>query len=223
MIWRRILLLAIIVITAILGANAQRLSIKTGLSLANMHAKANRNTISSHYEINHGVTLEAAVEFPIYKTFLFETGLQISTEGTKFKQDFDYWQASEEYYSDIDLYYANFPFRTKVYFSKWKLKFYGTIGAYYGIGLYGNTEHTFYLEEGNRIENTKIKWGDDEFGDNFRRIDYGLTFGGGLEYNNYIFSINYNYGLKNISPFVSGGISAYNRVIGISAGYIFQM
>lgn len=62
---------------------------------------------------------------------------------------------------------------------------------------------------------------DIEFGtDSYKRMDYGLGFGGGIEYGRFIGKLNYQLGLANI--FDNSEVKVRNRVFQISIGYIIS-
>ena len=72
-------------------------------------------------------------------------------------------------------------------------------------------------------------WGDDiiyldssdEDNDDLKRLDMGLTFGGGVEINAIMLGISYDLGLANISSYQQDGATSKNKVLKFSVGYRF--
>lgn len=204
---------------------SQIFGVKGGLNLANMLVK-DEGKIDT--KMITGFNLGATAEFPITEMFSFETGLQLSTKGTKrtinlsSHNDYIYEYKAKLTYLDI-------PLTAKATFDVSGVKLYGVFGPYIGIGLGGQT-----YEDG---EGTKIKWGSyqgtdeldfDDNGnliydesDDFKRLDYGLIIGAGVELKAIQIGLTYGLGLANISPDTSDGIKVSNRVLGISVGYRF--
>lgn len=222
---KRILITCLLLIS-LLCVNAQKINIKTGFNLATFYSENNDRIISSDFDTNSGLSIGVNIEYPINKTFAIETGMQFSMEGTEIhnKREITFGGLGQEISTnlDIDLYYMNVPFNAKVYIVNSKVKVFGLLGAYWGIGLYGNKELSILSYSDSDTEDEKIKWGDDSENDDFRRFDYGLNIGTGIEANRFLLSINYNYGLENISTYIKNGTAFYNRVLTFSIGYVIK-
>jgi hypothetical protein len=220
------IIITCLLLVSLLGVKAQKINVKTGLNLATIFAENNDEIASSDFETNPGLSIGVNIEFPINKIFAFETGMQFSMEGTQIneKKEMIYGGLSTSVSADIDLdlYYMNVPLNAKVYLTNSKVKVFGLFGAYLGVGIYGNYESNISILGDSKTENTKIKWGDDSENDNFRRFDYGLNIGAGSEFNRFLFCVNYNYGLANISPYVKNGSTINNRVLTFSIGYVIK-
>ncbi|HZK95253.1 MAG TPA: porin family protein [Prolixibacteraceae bacterium] len=218
------LLIFALMLTMTSEGYSQIFGVKGGLNLANMQAKDDIGNLDT--KMITGFNLGATAEFPLSKMFSFETGLQLSTKGTKRTEsspngiDTDY---------KAQLTYLDIPLTAKATFDVSGVKLYGVFGPYIGIGLGGQT-----YEDG---EGTKIKWGSyqgtgeldfDDKGnpiwddsDDFKRLDYGLIIGAGVEIKAIQIGLTYGLGLANISPDTSDGTKVSNRVLGISVGYKF--
>ncbi|MGB5989481.1 MAG: porin family protein [Marinifilaceae bacterium] len=220
------ILITCLLVVSLLDVKAQKITVKTGFNLATFFAENNDDIVSSNFETNPGLSLEANIEFPINKTFAFETGMQFSMEGTQIhgKNEMVYGSLNTQVLSDIDmdLYYMNVPMNAKVYLKNSKVKVFGLFGAYWGVGIYGNNESKISILGDFEINNTKIKWGDDSDSDDLRRFDCGLNIGAGSEFNRFLFCVNYNYGLANISSYVKNGNAVNNRVLTFSIGYVIK-
>lgn len=97
------------------------------------------------------------------------------------------------------------------------LPLYGVLGPYAAIGINGKDIIDIYsggISERNVYKN--------QFDSNglWKRLDYGLQAGAGIQFGKYVFELNYSYGLANISrhsPHVEK-----NRIIGLTLGYKFK-
>ncbi len=91
-------------------------------------------------------------------------------------------------------------------------------GPYLGLGICGkdigsessNGEMTSWSD--------RIEWGSGQT-DLFKRLDYGLVFGTGVQIKHIQVNVSYGLGLANISSLSS--LKIHNRVTEISAGYKF--
>lgn len=220
------ILITCLLLVSLLGVKAQKINVKTGFNLATIFAENNDEIISSDFETNPGLSIGVNIEFPINKTFAFETGLQFSMEGSQIHKNMEkiYGGLDHSVWGnlDIDLYYMNVPLNAKVYLINSKVKVFGLFGAYLGVGIFGNKELKILTLDDSDTDNAKIKWGDDSENDDFRRFDYGFNIGTGCEFNRFLFCVNYNYGLANISPYVKNGSTINNRVLTFSIGYVIK-
>ena len=66
-----------------------------------------------------------------------------------------------------------------------------------------------------------VEWGSDKEKDDLKRLDFGLTMGGGVEINSIQIGLTYALGLANISSYTDYGTKINNRVLGLSVGYKF--
>lgn len=214
----------------ITSVSYSQLVVKAGLNFANMSYKDNYGTLDN--KMVTGIHFGATAEFPINEMFSFETGLLLSTKGSKRTEStpygIDYDYKGKPTYLDI-------PLTLKVTKDMNGIKYFGIFGPYIGIGIGGQI-----YEDG---EGEKIKWGshigtdelitddngipilddNDQFvwddSDDLKRLDYGLIIGGGVEINNFQIGLNYSLGLANLSPDKSDGLKVSNSVFGISVGY----
>ena len=91
-------------------------------------------------------------------------------------------------------------------------------GSYIGIGLSGTIKGEVIVDGLTTSQEIDIEWGSDIDSD-FKRMDFGLIIGAGVELNSIQIGLNYSLGLANISP--QTNVKVNNRVLGISVGYKF--
>lgn len=194
--------------------SAQKFGAKAGLNLSTLVVKDNSDTYSDNFKMKPGFHLGATAEFPINETFAFETGLLLSTKGTKE----DYSESGYDYSSVVNLYYVDIPLTAKAYYKIGSVNIFGLLGPYIGIGLSGKTK---YQETGSDDYTETVNWGNDSENDDLKRLDFGLTFGAGVVISSFKVGLSYNLGLKNISADTGDGFKINNRILGISLGYKF--
>lgn len=202
------LLLVVIIIMPRIDLYAQTFGIKGGLNLSNTLEKDNTQTYND--KMIPGIHLGATVAIPLSGESIFlEPGILFDMKGSKY-QETNY---SEKYV----LYYLDIPVNLKVVFGSNKIKVYGTLGPYIGVGLSG--KDTWTLSGVKSSES--IKWGNDANNDFLKRLDYGVGIGAGVIVSNVSIGIGYDLGLANIASDASGGYKINNRVLQISIGYLF--
>lgn len=190
---------------------SQEFGIKAGLNLSNMHIVYDR-MLSNDSNMKTGFHIGATAEFPLTEIFSLETGLLLSTKGfIEEVKDFNYKVIFNPLYLDI-------PLTVKASSYIGGTKVYGMFGSYVGIGLSGTIKGEVIVDGVTTSQEIDIEWGSDIDSD-FKRMDFGLIIGAGVELNSIQIGLNYSLGLANISP--QTNLKINNRVLGISVGYRF--
>lgn len=192
---------------------AQNFGIKAGLNLSEIRLSNPYENYNDYLKMNPGFHIGPTVEFPITESFSIESGLLLSTKGRKviIKESMDNF----EYKEKLNMFYLDIPLTAKAALDIGSFKIYGTFGPYIGMGLGGKSKFTIDDE----TSSESVKFGSD----GLKRLDYGLTAGGGIKFNDIQIGIIYGLGLANISNTANffQGSKQYNRVLGISTGYNF--
>lgn len=198
--------------------NAQTFGIKGGLNLANMLDKDDDETYSNDYSMNPGFHLGLTVDIPFNDFLSFEPGLLFTTKGMKYEDEI----LGADVTAKANLYYLDIPLSLKASHDLGGgLKMFGAVGPYVGLGLSGKLKGTVEYQGEKETEEEDIKWGSDEDEDDLKRLDMGLTFGGGVEINSIMIGISYDLGLSNIAAYQDYGSTSKNRVLKFSVGYRF--
>jgi hypothetical protein len=188
-----------------------------------MLMKDDNTTFSTDFMMNPGFHIGGTVEFPMGNVFSIEPGLLFSTKGyiDEYKEDI-HQVGVIEYKNKTNLYYLDVPVYAKASFDVGdNVKLYGALGPYLGVGLWGKMKSETILNGKKETFNDDVKWGTDAENDHFKRVDFGLNAGAGVEFYSVLFEVSYGYGLLNICPYTDNGFKTNNRVLGISAGYKF--
>jgi hypothetical protein len=202
---------------------AQTFGIKAGLNMSTMSIVDNEvtvpyNTHNENFGLNPNLHLGVILELPLY---YFQTGLILSSRGYKSSYTENFGETPLISTEKHNLIYLDIPLTTRIPFSLGGYNLYGLFGPYAGIGLFGNTKKVVTFNDLVEKEKEPILWGDNGATDDFRRLDYGLVFGAGIQLRSFQLTLSYNIGLENISPDRDMGSDLNNHVIGLSAGYLF--
>ena len=201
---------------------SQEFGIKAGFNSSNMHVVDDGSIVSEDFNMRTGFHIGATVEFPLTEMFSLETGLLISTKGVISKEllteeDMGF---NFEYKVNLSPLYLDIPVTAKASFDiGGGAKIYGVFGPYAAIGLSGKIKQEESINGATTSEEIDIEWGSDIESSNFKRMDFGLIMGAGVELNSIQIGLNYSLGLANISP--QTNVKIRNRVLGISVGYRF--
>lgn len=194
--------------------------VKGGLNLSSVLLKGDESSgvdVKSKPGYHVGIT----AEYPVSEIFVFETGILLSNKGFKGSSENTHGGDLYKYNSTINLLYVEIPLTAKTYFNVGQSKIFGALGPYIGLGLSGKSKgEVIFRGETNSIEHD-INWGSSQ-GDDFKRLDYGLTAGAGIEISSIQIGLCYNLGLANISTITDNGLKIRNRVFGLSVGYKFR-
>jgi opacity protein-like surface antigen len=198
-----------------------RFGIIGGLNLSNIRVKDSERTFSNDFKYKPGFHVGVTAEFPISKSVAFETGLLISTKGTKNSIKEADIGVIYESKSSINLLYLDIPITAKTYYNIGSSKIYGAFGPYIGFGLSGKSKSETILNGESESDKQDVKWGSGD-SDDLKRLDFGLTVGAGMEFNSFLIGLSYNFGLANISAVTDYGQKINTKVLGLSIGYKFK-
>lgn len=202
------------------GVLAQTIGVRGGLNLANFCVEDDVETYSDDFEMNPGFHVGVTANFPLAGIVSFETGALLSTKGYKYTFEETFEGESSKYDLKMNLLYIDIPLMAKANVDVGGAEVFGALGPYVGVGLSGKYKgETTIMGEKETLEED-VSWGSDE-DDDLKRLDYGLMAGIGVEVSNIQLGVYYAYGLANISTMDENGFHMSNRVLSVSAGYLF--
>lgn len=196
---------------------AQKIGIMAGLNLSNMLMEDDEGTYSDDFKMLPGFHAGIIAEFGS-KALVFQPGLLISTKGFKVSGT----EEGFEYEGKMNLLYLDIPLAAKAYYDLGSAKLFVLFGPYIGVGLSGKTKYESTIMGLTVTDEEDVNFGSDEENDDFKRLDFGITGGAGVEISSFQLSINYAMGLANISAYTDGGATTKNRVVGISLAYFIK-
>ena len=206
-----------------LNVSAQKLGIKAGLNFSNMLEKDNAETYSEDYKSRTGIHLGAVAEIPVTEMFSFEPGLLLSAKGYKVKESGTEDGETYDISQKVNTLYLDVPLSLKANFTLGKIKAYGLMGPYFGLGLSGKfTDEYTYDGETEKVE-FDINWGSDSEKDDLKRLDFGWNVGAGVTFNSLQAGLAYGIGLANLAPGSEGSYRVKNRVFSLTVGYYLPL
>jgi hypothetical protein len=208
------LVIMVIVLAMATVSYAQTIGLKAGLNLSTMLIKDDNASYDDSFRMNPGFHIGATAEFPIIDVLSIETGFIFSTKGFAYSEEILMVLIEGK----MDLLYLDIPLNAKITVGAGNAKIYGLMGPYVGIGLAGTSEGTISSLGITIDDDSVIEWGPD--GD-LRRFDLGFNAGVGVIVNSVQFGLSYAIGLANISTNANNGYHANNRVLSMSAAYMF--
>lgn len=218
----KIFVLFLFCLTVSTESFAQTFEVKAGMNWATMLSKDDVETYSDKYQMVPRLLLGATAEFPLAGLFSFETGLLLSSKGYKSDTYYPIPTYEGEYipvYDNRTLNYFEIPLSLKATAKFKNLPFLFTLGPYIGLGLNEKATRSEYNWEEEVYERKTYnnQMGKDS---HWKRLDYGLQAGAGVEIQKIVMRLHYSYGLANISQVSS--IRSKNRIIGLMLGYKFS-
>ena len=192
-------------------ANAQLKFIpKVGISIANVALKSGSITITPDSKI--GLQFGGALEIGVSDMFSIQPELLFIQKGYKLED--------KGVTETRSLNYLEIPILAKVQFGTDQIKFHVNAGPSLGIIISGADKE----EGGGKPTISRdLTIGSTE-NDDIQRTDFGLQFGGGITFSNFVLDLRYGLGLSNIANSPSGfDFTAKNRAIGITVGYVVAL
>ena len=237
---KRIFKTILILIVLFLGfnSNAQSILFKGGLNVNSLKSSTTDANITN--ENSYGFHLGATVDLPLTNLFSLETGLILNNRGGKmvFDSQSEIMASSNDVIDPLSTTPKPLPMETEITASLYYLdiplllrgnlklneniKLFGTFGPYLGIALKGTSEietnmPTELIEmfdyEAPSKEDVEIGSENGQM----KRLDSGLSFGTGIEFNSIVLGLSYDLGLMNTTN--SETDKTNNRVFKISLGY----
>lgn len=197
-------------------ANAQTFIVKAGFSMADMKEKGD-GVIVPDYDMKPGFHAGVAADIPLSSYFSIEPALLYSNKGFKYKGNFlgsDIDVSTNLHYLDIPV---NFKASTQM---EGGIRIYAAAGPYMGIGMAGKGKVKITGQGTSQEVNEDVEWGSED-GYILRRLDFGATFGAGVEVKQIQIGLSYDLGLANISASQEDNSSTKNRVLKLSVGWMF--
>ncbi len=196
---------------------AQNFGIKGGMNLATMLSKDNGNRYSDNFLANSGIHFGFTVEFSLNDVVALSSEILLTNKGLKN----NYNEGDSRISSDIKLYYIDVPVMLKARYN-WgnDKKIFWATGPYQGIGISGQSQTTTEFQAERVCEKNNVEWGSNE-NDDFKRLDWGWTFAGGIQIEEVELGLSYDLGFANIAAKQQNGNIARNRVVKVSIAYQF--
>ena len=206
------LLFAVAAIVIFLPVRGQfRYGLQGGVNLATLIAK-NYNNSFAHNLFRPGFNASPFVEYACWDYLSLKSALILETKGTNATYHSDTLKAN----GSTNLLYLDIPLLAKGNFKVGVFTVFVDAGPYAGIGLTGRGKLVTPYSNISR----KIRWGKD-YQDDFKRFDYGVMGGAGVQWNNVSLEATFVYGLANIYPLSQIGYIIEHRVVCLKVGYFF--
>lgn len=213
---KKIMLIASLAILTVLTTkiSAQAFGIKAGFNAASIYLENTKNNYTEETKATPGFHVGFFANGNLSNLFSIEPSLLFNTKGFRAEAIVN---ADNSYTRSVKLYYADVAIPLKLAIGGDNTKLYVKAGPYAGFGLFGRNQTTTVLF-GNETRSTKdVEWGTNNLSD-VNRLDYGLTFGAGLDIDNIQIGLGYDYGLANISASNNFGTTLSNRVLRLTFG-----
>ncbi len=211
------MLVTVLMVTSAITVHAQTVGLRSGMNLSNMLMKMGDEVMSENLKMNPGYHVGVALDFPIEDWLSIESGLLLSKKGFKVSEEGDGYSSEAK----MNLLYLNMPVTPKATINAGKVKLYVVAGPYLAYGISGKTKYTMTYNGDSESESDEIKWGDDPENDDLKRIDFGLSMGGGVLIDAFQIGIAYDLGLSNISVITDYDTKIKNKVLGFTCAYWF--
>jgi hypothetical protein len=190
--------------------NEARFGIRVGIEKANMFLKNYDQEYVTHSIFGlHGGLM---AEYIIQEVVALQTGITYFEAGTESSD----MQNRKPVLLNVKMKGVQVPFYIQPRFDQDDFTIIGLFGAYFSYNLTGHEEKSGAGAD--TIYSSAISFNATSGQYIQSRIDYGLSIGGGIEYNHFIFGVNYNFGLRNLTSTPS---IANNKILCFSLSYMF--
>lgn len=188
--------------------------LRAGLNLSKQQIKNDEHHFSDehNYKQLKGAHLGFILDFKIKNSYSLESGFLFNTKGYRSINRIGYVTTEEHIY----LFCIDIPINLKYTLQLKNNKVFVTTGPYISKLLFGKGigESAGSINETYSID---MKIGNSST-DDYRKYDFGWSFGAGIELGTFVFSVNYGLGIRNLSPDKENNLSIRNRVFSLSVG-----
>jgi hypothetical protein len=205
--------LVIIVSCAFIPLRAQfRYSLQGGLNVTTQIAK-NYNADFAKNKFLYGFNAGPSIDYMWGRYFSLHSGIILENKGTR--------GHVEAYGRTADvvnrLLYLDIPLLARGNIKAGNMVIFIEAGPYAGYGLLGKAR----IETADTTRSWDIHWGN-EPQDDFKRFDYGVIGGGGLEWKRFSLEGCFAYGLANIFALSQTGYVIEQRAFSVRIGYYIK-
>ena len=195
-----------------------------GIKVGVVQSKIKESMASPYQDMNFksGFQVGAFVDFSLFKNFKLRPALQLTQKGYKAVEGKPegpfYW------YRNWSLTYLELPIDFVYNFPLSKnSKLYVGTGTVVGVGLIGNGKGIVSATDGAGQLHTQEGTGNHPFTKpGFKRMDLGVDFLVGIQFNRIMLSANYNHGVINALNYEQSIQSTKHRSYAINIGYFFS-
>jgi len=200
-------LLAFLLSTSLETYSQLAVGVRAGATFANMSSEDNDDVYDKDYSTVTGFHVGAVIESGTANGLGIQTGLNFVQKG------FESSLANIKFKREIN--YLEIPLNLKASAGVGDLRIFGIAGPYLSMGLGG--------KQSSDIQGTQER--DISFGsandDDYKSLDYGASFGAGIELGALHFSAFYSLGIANIANNDSNGQTNKNKALNFSIALVF--
>ena len=235
MIKLRLIILASIFLSSVNhSTNGQSIGFRLGFNASYFGGNKYNGEIYNHDVQNlkpiYGLSPGINFRFPnklIFSLLYFETGVDFIQKGTVEKYIYSQYSSSSAAsnamikVNRIKINYFSLPLKINSIIKIKKSKLIITSGLYLANGISGHIDSkNFWVDSGNLAyaSKYKINWTQNDDGYDYKRMDYGFTFGSGIQKGPFQLIIQVERGLKQINVFENHNIS-----FNLSSSYYFNL
>lgn len=186
--------------------------IQGGLNVTTQIAK-NYNADFAKNKFLFGFNAGPSVDYQWGRYFSLHSGIILENKGTRGHVD-AYGRSADVVNR---LLYLDIPLLARGNFKAGNVILFIEAGPYAGYGLWGKAT----IETADTSRSWNIHWGN-EPQDDFKRFDYGVIGGGGLEWKRFSLEGSFAYGLANIFAVSQTGYVIEQRAFSLRVGYCIR-
>ena len=219
--------IVIVVLFSSLSFNSfgQKIGLKIGANSFRLKMNNENRNAFTHKTKQVNLHIGLTAEFKLGSKFSIQPGILFSKKNTRFE---DKRPPGYSFQSDYSPTFMEIPLSFKYYFLPEKSKVYIFAGPYVALGIGGEVkiQEEERLDPINMPSNYSIStleehelWGDD---DRLKKLDYGASFGVGIDINNFEIEVFNNIGIPQIENGFDGITSAKTQSFGVSFSLKFN-
>jgi len=212
----RIIIITLLFSSLSFNSFGQKIGLKIGANLFKLDMDRDDATSFVHKTKQVNLHIGLTAEFEFGPKFSVQPGILFSKKNIRYEDKFS---PTVFYRSDYSPTYMEIPVTLKYFLMPEKNRLYVFGGPYAALGIGGDIKIQDRIPPSQTLEDYEI-WGDD--GDRLKKLDYGVTFGTGIDINNFEVEFFYNYGIPDLANNMDSVVSARTQSFGFSISLKFN-
>ena len=194
---------------------AQRISLKVAMNMTDMYFYNEAEGLGRNFNTLKSMQAGIMYEKILTNYLSLESSLMVTGKGAMIVESD--LSSNRRIENSLRFTYVEVPVCLKVYHDFNGAKLFAQAGLSGSVALMGSSEISTKTPEGIKTSKSSIQWGIKERTHPFRRLDYGLLVGAGVEFGRVQLGLSCQWGEANI--YLTEGREVYHAVLAFSTAF----
>jgi hypothetical protein len=219
---RIISLIMLLLITGQAFTQNPYFGVKAGFNMSHFTLKDNDRRYTKDFNLKPGFNAGVVLDYRIIPELTLNSSLLVSSKGYLERRTETFKGVTVKSTYRQTLMYFELPVYLKYEFELGLFDVFAGGGGFVAYGYWGKNKWTRKGGGETEEEKSDVYWGNDPAVHDYVNLDYGVGIVVGIQVENFVLDIGYNYSIANISTDKENGRVARNGVFFASVSYFFS-